>query len=209
MAMKIEAPTMGESITEASYASALDASIVSDSGETVSGDIEYSGLNGVFNVLFTMTRVGKASLEVKYQTSNGFARIDDVPQVINIIPSSISVKNSELECVVAKDVTKSEGSKCILTTFDAYMNPTGSKNNEGAFSILATKPGEQTITSTKATHIIDNTFSIYVKLDKSGTWDIEARYFTNKFSQKISLTLLPGPLNIDNTILILIILTPY
>ena len=79
-------------------AGALDASIISDSGETATGDIEYSGLDGVFNILFTMTRIGKASLEVKYQTDNGFALIDDTPQVINIRAASISVKNSDLEC---------------------------------------------------------------------------------------------------------------
>ena len=131
----------GESITEASYASALDALITSDSGETVKGDIEYSGLPGEFSILFTMTRVGKASLEVKYQSSNGFALIDDVPQSIDITPADISVENSELECLVAKDVTQSEGSRCVLSTFDAFMNPTGSKNNEGAFSIYASKTG--------------------------------------------------------------------
>jgi hypothetical protein len=85
-------------VIDPSYASALRAVIVSESGEQTIGTIEYSGLGGIFIVKFTLTRIGKAKITIEYALNNNYAVLDNT-QEVQIYSGPISVLHSKVQCI--------------------------------------------------------------------------------------------------------------
>ena len=68
---------------------------------------------------------------------------------------------------------------CYFTTYDSYGNRAGSVDARGGFSVIASKPGEQSIEISGTAEYnpkFINRYIIRFRIEKSGTWQISGAY---------------------------------
>merc|ERR1711871_946436 len=185
--------TNGNTIKVPSYASALLGRVVSDSGEKKIATISYN-LNE-FEVSFSMRKQGKATLKVLYVTSNGYKPLN-IGEQITITAGDIDVSESKINCFAAASVFQEN--VCYFTMSDAYGNPTGSVDDSGGFSVIASSPGKQSIEiSGMATYNseIGNRYKINVPIQVAGVWTIQGQYLDTLFTSTVNIITKAGPID--------------
>ena len=172
-------------VTEPSYARALRAEIESSSGEKVLGTINYFA-EGEFLVNFTLTRVGKARITIKYARDNGYAVLDS-SQTIEVYAGQISADHSKVQCIRGSSVA--EPTQCIILGYDMYGNEAGDTNFKGAFRLGATREGYALTSSTmdaiQTNAMKFNEFKIAIDIRISGAWTITGIYRESQFCMRL------------------------
>jgi hypothetical protein len=192
--------TSGKTITVPSYATALIGHVTSDSGEKQIASIYYN-LNE-FEVSFTLRKQGKATLIVNYVTSNGYKALN-TGEVITITPGSIDASKSRINCFAGANVFTD--SVCYFTMVDAYGNPTGTNDDKGGFSVIASSTGKQSIEvsgNAEYNSLIGNRYKMKIPIQISGEWTIQGQYLDTSLPSTVTIRILSGPLSPSTSIFV-------